>query len=412
MPLFDYEGRNRAGEAVSGQLEGLDRGQIASYLINDGITPVRIMAAKTAARADDKKKGSREVNLSFREKVTLDELIIFSRQMHSLSRAGVPLTRAMRGLASSVRNPLLERTVSALADELDKGRALSSAMARHPKIFSDLYISIIHVGENTGRLDDAFKQMGVYLELERNTIKNVKQATRYPIFVLVAISAAIAIINIFVIPAFKSVFDSFGGQVPWQTQALIAVSDFTVAWWHTLLAGLIAAIFVFNRWRKTENGERGWDRFKLRFPVVGSIFYRATLARFARTFSIVLAAGMPIEQGLMVVSRAVGNRYIGEKVAEMRKSIERGESFSQSATRTGMFSALVMQMLAVGEETGRVDEMLAEVASFYEEEVEYDLKNLTSAIEPILITAIGGLVLILALGVFLPLWELSTTING
>ena len=155
-----------------------------------------------------------------------------------------------------------------------------------------------------------------------------------------------------------------------------------------------------------------WDRRKLKFPIVGSIFYRVILGRFSRTFSIVLKAGVPIEQGLSIVSNAVGNRYIGRKVANMRQGIERGESFTQTAHQADMFSPLVMQMLAVGEETGRVDEMLEEAAGFYEQEVEYDLKNLTSAIEPILIVAIGGMVLVLALGVFLPLWELSTTING
>lgn len=410
MPHFSYEGRNREGAKVSGVVEADGRSQAASQLLADGITPITIQAAVQAKQKDG--EGPKQIRIKFLEKVKIDELIMFSRQMHSLTKAGVPLTRAMRGLAGSLRNPVLQEAVNALSDDLDKGNTLSSAMSKHPKIFNDLYTSIIHVGENTGRLDAAFAQMAAYLELERNTIKNVKQATRYPMFVLVAISVAIAIINIFVIPAFKSVFESLGGAVPWQTKVLINISDFMVAWWPVLIVGGVGAFFAFKRWSASDDGGLRWDRIKLHMPLVGGIFYRVVLGRFTRTFSMILNAGVPIEQGLVVVSRAVGNRHIGKKVAGMRQAIERGESFTQAAGRTEMFSPLVMQMLAVGEETGQVDQMLAEAADFYEEEVDYDLKNLATAIEPILILAIGGMVLVLALGVFLPLWELSTAING
>lgn len=410
MPHFEYEGRNPGGEKTHGRVEADGRSQAASQLLADGITPIRITPISQATK--DEKKGSAEVRIKFLEKVSVDELIMFSRQMYSLTKAGVPLTRAMRGLAGSLRNQMLQDAVNDLSDDLDKGNTLSAAMNKHPKIFSDLYTSIIHVGENTGRLDASFAQMAAYLELERNTVKNVKQATRYPTFVFITIAAAMVVINIFVIPAFKSVFESLGGGVPWQTQVLIGISNFMVDWWHLLLAIMVAGYVFFKRWKKTEAGEFKWDKTKLRFPLIGNIFYRVILGRFTRTFSMVLKAGVPIEQGLMVVSRAVGNKYIGGKVAGMRQAIERGESFTQSAARTGMFSPLVMQMLAVGEETGQVDQMLSEAADFYEEEVDYDLKNLATAIEPILIMIIGGMVLVLALGVFLPLWELSTAIKG
>ncbi|MGH1462351.1 MAG: type II secretion system F family protein [Neptuniibacter sp.] len=410
MPTFSYRGRNKDGAEVTGQVEAASASIAASQLSGDGIIPIKI---DEKVQTDDS-KNNRELNfqLKFLQKITIDELIMFSRQMYSLTKAGVPITRAMRGLANTVTNPLLSDTLNALSSDLEKGHALSSALAKHPKVFNELYLSIIHVGENTGQLDNSFLQMANYLELERQTTKNVKQATRYPMFVMIAISAALAVINVFVIPAFKSVFASFGGELPWQTKALIAVSDFTVDWWYLLIGGLILAVIAFRRWIKTETGHKAWDRRKLKFPIIGSILYRAVLGRFARTFSIVLKAGVPIEQGLAVVANAVGNRYIGNKVAQMRLGIERGESFTQTAHQANMFSPLVMQMLAVGEETGRVDQMLEEAAGFYEQEVEYDLKNLTSAIEPILIVAIGLMVLVLALGVFLPLWELSTTING
>ncbi|PIE20541.1 MAG: MSHA biogenesis protein MshG [Neptuniibacter caesariensis] len=408
MAVFNYKGRNREGADVTGAVEAATASLAASQLSAGGIIPVKVEEVVTTASSS----GNTDIQLKLLQRITLDELIMFSRQMYSLTKAGVPITRSMRGLANTVKNPLLIETLGHLAADLEKGHALSSALAKHPKVFSELYISMIHVGENTGQLDDAFRQMANYLELERQTVKQVKQATRYPLFVMIAIAVAVTIINIFVIPAFKSVFQSFGGDMPWQTRVLINISDFMLNWWPALLGGIALCIVIFYRWKRTESGRMAWDKYKLKFPLVGPIFYRVTLGRFARTFSIVLKAGVPIEQGLAIVANAVGNKFVGTKVAGMRQGIERGEAFTQTAHQADMFSPLVMQMLAVGEETGRVDQMLEEAASFYEQEVEYDLKNLTSAIEPILIVAIGAMVLVLALGVFLPLWELSTTING
>ena len=409
MASFQYSGRYPDGSSATGRMEALNKTEVASQLLEKGITPVKVEPVNDTSTT---KKASKGRELRLFEKVTLDEMIMLSRQLSSLTRAGVPITSGMRGLANTIKNPLLKNTLNQIADDLEKGNALSATLNKHPKLFNDLYVSMVHVGENTGRLDEAFKQMAAYLELERQTIRSIKQATRYPMFVMIAIAAAVGVINVFVIPAFKGVFDNFGGEMPWQTRILITISDFTVNWWPALLVGLVGGIYAFIRWTKTEKGRLKWDRIKLKLPLVGGIFYRAILGRFARTFSVVLKAGIPIEQGLSIVSRAMGNVYIGGKVAEMRQGIERGEGFTSTAHRTAMFSPLVMQMLAVGEETGRVDEMLEDVASFYEEEVEYDLKNLSSVIEPILIVAIGIMVLVLALGVFLPLWELSTTING
>lgn len=409
MAAFQYTGRHADGSAATGRVEALNKAAVASQLLDQGITPVKV---ELATQDKDELKSRKRGQIRLFEKVTVDEMIMFSRQMASLTRAGVPITNGMRGLANTIRNPLLQSSLNKVADDLERGNSLSTTLSKHPKLFNNLYVSMIHVGENTGQLDQSFTQMASYLDLERKTARSIKQATRYPMFVMIAISIALGVINVFVIPAFKSVFESFGGNMPWQTKVLIAISDFTVNWWYLIIGVLIALIVLFVRWRKTDEGHRKWDRVKLRFPLVGGIFYRAILGRFARTFSVVLKAGIPIEQGLLIVSRAMGNVFIGEKVAEMRKGIERGEGFSATAHRTGMFSPLVMQMLAVGEETGRVDEMLEDVANFYEEEVEYDLQNLSSVIEPILIVAIGIMVLVLALGVFLPLWELSTTING
>ncbi|WP_207060645.1 type II secretion system F family protein [Motiliproteus sp. SC1-56] len=408
MAVFQYVGRDAGGARVTGRHEAGNAGQVAAFLSERQITPVSITQERGAKPAED---SAGAVRLRLLQRVKLDELIIFSRQMYSLTKAGIPITRAMRGLALSVRNPLLSETLNAVTDDLEQGHTLSGSLNHHPKVFSSLYVSLIHVGENTGNLDQAFLEISKYLELERQTIKNIKQATRYPLFVMIAIGAAIAVINLFVIPAFEGVFRSLGAELPWQTRALIATSGFTRDYWYLIVGGFVGALYAFKRYVATEPGRLKWDRLKLRLPVVGGLFQRITLGRFSRTFALVMRAGIPIEQALTIVSTAVGNAYIGDKVRGMRQGIERGEGFTRTAHATGMFSPLVLQMLAVGEETGNIDDLLEEAADFYEQEVEYDLKGLASAIEPILIVAIGFMVLVLALGVFLPLWELNASVN-
>ncbi len=404
MPVFSFSGRNANGERVSGEHEAASTGQVAGWLAERQITPISIEATAAKRRT----VSSLELrDIGFLQRVRLDELILLSRQMYSLSKAGVPIIRAMRGLAMSVRNPLLQRTLTAVSDDLEQGLSLSASLQKHPAVFSQLYVSLIHVGENTGNLDDAFLQIGKYLELERNTIRNIKSATRYPLFVITAIVLAMIVINILVIPAFAGVFSKLGADLPWQTQLLIGISDFMRQYWHLLLALAVIGWLGFLRYIKSRRGELQWDRLKLRLPIVGGLFNRIILGRFSRSFSLVLRAGIPIEQGLTIISGAVGNAYIGAKVRGMRSGIERGEGFTRTAHGAQMFSPLVLQMIAVGEETGNIDEMLEETAIFYEQEVEYDLKGLASAIEPVLILAIGAMVLVLALGVFLPLWEIS-----
>ena len=221
-------------------------------------------------------------------------------------------------------------------------------------------------------------------------------------------STQVFTLNIFVIPAFSGVFEKYGSDLPWQTQAIVAVSDLFVAYWPVGLFLVVVGVLSFKRWVSTEQGKENWDRLRLSFPVVGSVFERVYLSRFCHTFAIISRAGVPLNQGLAIVSRAIGNEYMAQRILNMRDGIERGENITQTARLADMFSPVVLQMMAVGEETGTMDELLEQCAEFYEEEVSYELKSLTDAIEPILITAIAILVLIMALGVFLPLWDLSS----
>jgi len=407
MPEFYYKARNPRGDAVEGRIEAPSADAVASQLINSGVTPIDI---GEAAPRSDLMEQLRQRLASRRP--TLEDMILFARQMYSLMRAGVPIIRALTGLAENTRNPKFAETLRELVSGLESGRDLTSAMSRHPDVFNSLVVSMVQVGENTGRLDQAFAQIAQYLDQEKNVRDQVKTALRYPITVLVAIVVAVGIINVYVIPQFVGLFESYHAQLPLPTRILMATSQFTVDYWYLILTALVALVAGTIMYVRSEHGRYRWDRFKLRIPLVGNILLRATLGRFARAFAMSLRAGVPLVQALTVVSRAVDNVYVGDRILQMRNGVERGDSLTRTAAATNLFTPLIIQMLAVGEESGSVDDLLDEVAGFYEREVDYDLKRLSSAIEPVLIVVIGGIVLVLALGVFLPLWDMAAAARG
>ena len=407
MPLFQYKARSARGDILHGQIEASSPDVVAAQLINGGTIPIDIVAASVTP---DTFASLRRALLMRRP--DLGDLILFCRQMYTLMKAGVPIVRGMRGLSESSRNPMMVEMLAEITDDLESGRELSTAMSRFSDVFSSLFISMVRVGENTGRLDEAFMRVGQYLELERETRERIKSALRYPAIVIVAISIALCIINILVIPAFADVFERSGLELPWATQLLITVSNLFVAWWPHMLVGIVALCLGVARYVRSDRGRYRWDKIKLRLPIVGDIIHRSTLGRFARAFSLSVRSGVPLIQALTVVSRAVDNEFVGDRILQMRNGIERGDTLTRTAAATGLFTPLVLQMLAVGEEAGAVDELLEEVAGFYEREVDYDLKNLSASIEPILIVAVGLMVLVLALGVFLPMWDLASGASG
>ncbi len=407
MAKFQFQGRDSKGASVDGVLEVASANLAASELSKKGITPIKI------TEQAEKSSSLSSMNIQLvKPKVNLDELIIFCRQMNALTRAGIPIIRAMKGLADSTKSELLKETLIDVARRLESGINLASSMQAHPDVFSELFISMIHVGENTGQLETAFKRLSENLELERDTRKRIKSATRYPTMVFSAIFIALFIVNLFVIPKFASVFAKFGADLPWPTQVLVATSNFCLDYWWLIIASIIAAIVGFKKWVKTDDGAYKWDKKKLNFPIVGVLFEQIALSRFTRNFAMMLSAGMPITHALAIAAEATGNKYIGQQIISMKVGIERGDSLLRTARSAEIFTPLVLQMMAVGEETGAVDTLLNEVADFYDEEADYSLKRLSEAIEPILIVAMGGIVLILALGVFLPIWDLGSAAMG
>ncbi len=403
MANFSYRGRSSGGGLVNGSLEAMSASAVADQLLLQGITPLEI---KPAPKQED--GAGIKFNLTlFAEKVRHVDVLLFSRQIYTLLKAGVPIMRALAGLQESSSNGAMKRLLQEVRESLDSGRELSASLARHPTAFPPFYLSMVRVGEMTGRLEEIFLRLFYHLDFEQFMRNQVKSALRYPSFVVAAMAIAIVVVNIWVIPAFAQVFKGFNAKLPFMTQLLINFSDFMVADWPYLLAGLIGAIFAFRAWVATPMGRYLWDRTKLRVPIAGKIVEKATLARFSRSFALAVRSGVPVVQAMSVVAQTVDNVFIADKIEKMREGVERGESVLRTAINARVFTPIVLQMVAVGEESGALDDMMEEVADMYQREVEYELKNLSQQIEPILIVALGILVLILALGIFLPIWDLG-----
>ena len=406
MGVFAYKGRNGRGDQVEGTLDGEDSSVIADQLMNTGITPTEIIQFRSVLRGASGKPGWIMRRLT-EKPTTLMDLMLFSRQMYTLLKAGVPIMRALAGLQESTQNPTFSALLQDLRESLDSGRELSAAMRRHPKVFSPFYVSMVQVGEMTGMLDVTFIRLYEHLEFEHDMRERIKAAMRYPSFVIMAMVVAIIIINLFVIPAFAKVYAGFHAELPFITKMLIGFSGFMVSYWLLMLALLVGVVVGFRFYINTPDGRFKWDRYKFKLPIAGEIILKATLARFARSLALSFKSGMPILQGLNVVGMVVDNEFMRSRIEQMRDGVERGETILRTATVTGVFNPVVLQMISVGEESGDLDGLMFEIADMYEREVKYEVASLSSKIEPILIVALGIMVLILALGVFLPMWDLG-----
>lgn len=401
MSRYSYRARDSAGSLVEGELDAPDVNAVINILRERTLTPVKIDELKGGGKSATGGERKR-----VRGKVRQEDLMLFSRQMNTLMKSGVPILRALASLQESCPNPAFADVIGQLRQSLDSGREMSIAM-RDTGAFSGFYVSMVRVGESTGALDEVFMRLFEHLEFEKRMRAQIKSALRYPTFVVIAMAVAMVIINIFVIPVFANVFKGFKAELPLMTRILIGSSDFMVTYWPALLVIVAFIVFAVRSWLATKSGRLRWDRWKMHLPIAGSIVERATLARFSRSFSLTLRAGVPITQAMMVVAEVVDNAYVAGKVMDMEQGIERGESLLRTAVATGIFTPVVLQMIAVGEETGQIDELLGEIADLYEQEVAYDVEALSAKIEPILIVFLAIMVLILALGVFLPLWDLG-----
>lgn len=408
MAVYAWRGRNARGEAVQGQLEAMSESGVADQLMTIGVAPVHISLAVAVVESST---DDWLVRLN-RKPIVVEDILVFSRQMYTLNKAGVPILRAFAGLQASATKPAMVDMLKDIRSSLDQGRELSVALARHVDLFGAFYISMIRVGEMTGRLTEVFLRLNEHMEFERDVRERIKQAMRYPLFVMIAMAVAVVILNVFVIPVFAKVFAGFNAELPLITRGLLAFSSWMIAWWPMLIVGVVGAVVATRAYLRTPGGRYRWDARKLKLPIVGDIVMKATLARFARSFALSSQSGVPLVQALTVVAQTVDNAFIGSRIEQMRDGIERGESISRCAAATEVFTPVVLQMISVGEETGELDSLLFEIADMYERETDYSIKGLSAAIEPILLAIIGVLVLLLALGVFLPLWNMGQAAMG
>lgn len=401
---YAWRGRNKAGELIEGIVDAPTVDAVAAQLMAGGVIPIAIDMAAEGATPGGQPNWLEALTA---RPIKMEDTLVFTRQLYTLQKAGVPILRALAGLEASTQHPTVVKLLQDVRASLDQGLDLASAFARHPQAFSAFYLAMIQVGELTGKLTEVLRRLALHIEFELDTRARVKSALRYPIMVVVAMGIALVVINLFVLPKFADIFAHFKAELPLMTRILLGFSDWTVRWWPLLLGGLIALGIALKQWLATPHGRYLWDRLKLRLPVAGPIVFKATLARFARSFSLASSSGVPLSQGMTVVAQTVDNAYMAARVEQMRDGVERGESISRCATAAGVFTPVVLQMIAVGEETGELDNLLVEIAEMYERETDYAIKGLSAAIEPILLTLIGGLVLVLALGVFMPMWDLG-----
>ena len=402
MPSFAWTGRDSERRSTSGVTESRSRTQVAQMLIGMGIVPVSIELQQQQEDA-----GATFARWFGRERIGAMELLMFSRQMNTLLRAGVPILRTLQALHDSSTHAGMQGLLAELKQGLDSGMELSQAMARRPDAFDRFYVSMVRVGETTGRLAETFDSLYSHMDFQRLMREQLSSALRYPKFVLVAMAVALVVINLFVIPAFAKVFAGMKTALPLMTQILLASSQFMLKAWPALLAIVVGAMLAARSALARPEGRLLWDRWKLHIPIAGKVLRKGALSRACRSLAMVLDSGVPVLEGLNLAAAVCENAHIERAILGMRQAVERGESVLTAARKAEIFTPIVLQMIMVGEESGTLDEMLEEVGMLYQREVEYELKTMSQQIEPILILFLGGLVLVLALGVFMPMWDLG-----
>jgi type IV pilus assembly protein PilC len=398
---YSYKVRDRAGNLINGSIIADSESLVLHRLRELGYTPLDVTKQRRGI-------GSIEFG---GKKVKLKQLAVFSRQFATMINSGLPILRALGILSEQSDNKELARILESARLDVERGASLSQAFQKHPKVFNDLYISMVRSGETGGSLDDTLLRLASMLEREVQLRGKIKSAMTYPIAVLGLVGLIMTAMLLFVVPQFKSIYGQLGGSLPLPTKVLLLMSDaFKKLWWLLILCAF-GARFALKRFKATENGRAVIDRIKLRVPVFGSLFHKTALSRFASTLSMLMHAGVPILGALDIVSDTVNNRVLSSAVTDVQSSVREGESIAKPLAAHAVFPPMVVQMIAVGEETGQVDTMLEKVAQFYDQEVEATVDALTSLIEPILIAVIGACVGAAVIALYMPMFNIIKLIK-
>ncbi|HBC71166.1 MAG TPA: MSHA biogenesis protein MshG [Coxiellaceae bacterium] len=403
MPsVFKYKGRDSTGNIIVGDLKANAIEDVITHLKKHDITPINIEPAKKYSAGLKKLFSSGDDFFD----IEPYHIMNFYRQLATLNNAGLPIIKSLNKLSQSSSSRRLSIILYTVANDVAAGMTLSNAFKKHPNAFSPLAINIVDIGENTGRLSESLIYLGSYVEASIANKRRLSSATRYPMFVLIAVSAAVVIMNIFVIPKFSEMFAKFHLDLPLSTRIIMGSSNFMVNYKYFILLAAIFIFFGIKQVLKIPSVHYFWDKYKLYIPVFGDLQKRIVLSQFTWTFSLIIRSGIPIIKGIGLASNSTENVYFGEQLLKLRDAIEHGENLSQAAVASGLFTPITIQMIEVGEESEKLDETLSEVAKYYDAEIDYDLKRLNELIEPILLAVVGGLILILALGIYFPLWDL------
>lgn len=402
MPYFRYVVRQADGSKVTSVVEAASEHDVIANVMASGSVVLSIEKTNSV-------NSSGGLRALFEPKVRIESLVIFCRQMYSLMKAGIPLMRAMKGLSESTTDKPLKEALENAVTDLSQGQSLSSALSG--SVFNELFISMVKVGESTGRIDQSMQQLAEYFEKEIDTLRRIKAAFRYPSFVLMVLVGAVIFLNFTVIPQFVGIFEKFGADLPTPTLVLMSTSAFMIEYWWVIGLGLAGVYAIFHSWKSSEQGRISWDKFKIRIPLVGPLVNQALMSRFSRTFALMLRAGVPLNTALHMSAEALDNHYLASEIGKMRGAVEAGVSLSAASAGNDLFTPLVHQMIQVGEETGQIDQLLLEVSEFYDREVDYNLTRLSARIEPILLLIVASMVLLLAMGIFLPMWNMLDLIK-
>ncbi len=400
---FVYTARDRSGATTEGEIEGENKAAAAAALRVRGLSVVDL---------DEKSGGGIEINLDRFKKVQAREVTVMARQLATMISSGLSLLRALYILEDQSSNPKLKSTIAAVRGDVEVGTSLSVAMGKHPRVFSDLFVSMVKAGEVGGNLEEVLERVAVQLEKDDNLKRTVKSAMVYPVMIgSFALLILVAMI-LFIIPIFKSMFDDLGAKLPKLTQFMIDLSNAGRSHWYLFFLGAFGLVYGFKRWKRSDGGQKVWDAFKLKIPMqIGDIVRKVAVARFTRTLGTLTASGVPILQALDITARTAGNRMVSDPMERVVERVKEGESLAGPLNTLGVFPMMVTQMVAVGEETGALDTMLHKIADFYDDEVAAKLKALTSILEPIMMIFIGGIVGTVVIAMYLPLFAVIQEIG-
>ena len=401
MPAFEYKAVTTSGDVINEVMESANEQAVSKEIYRKGLRPISIKKTKSAAKSE----GSLATSALFKKKIKIDEIVLFTKELVTLLRAGVPMLTALEALGSQSSSQMSEILNKIYVDVMS-GKSFSQALDQHPKVFSKLYVNSVYAGEMSGALDDVLNRMCSVLKHEEETRKKVKSAMKYPIMVMSAMAVAFVVVMTLVVPRFADIFSTVNMELPLPTRMLMGISGFLQSYFIFIGIFLIVSSVSFYSFISTEKGRMWWDTTKLKIPLIGPLVQKSAMSRFTNMFETLNRSGLPILQTLNTVSSAVGNKAIEVIVKEVSLGVEKGHGIAGSMKKHDLFPPMVVRMISIGEQSGSLDDMLESVSNHYDVEVEYAIEGLTSMIEPILTVFLGGAVLMLAFGIFLPMWNL------